>query len=168
MDRAPRWSRHSYLHPEELCKSSRFFWMCPKWKCGTSAFFLLQMLHLAATLAGWRRCFLKSLARTLLKPICSQANPTKPLGLGGLEVCGLTVDSDTIVRLVCCLFRKPWAEWTQHFSEPKAVLSGRMGAQCQDSTKKIQRNSATGESFESPVESQDWSVPPAKLPVFAM
>lgn len=50
--------------------------------------------------------------RTLSKPICSQENPTKPLGLGGLELRGLMVDSDIIVRLVCCLLRKPWAEKT--------------------------------------------------------
>lgn len=67
--------------------------------------------------------------RTLLKPSCSQASPTKPLGLGGLEVCGLTVDSDIIVRLVCCLFRKSWAEWKQ-FSYPGFVFSGGMEAEC--------------------------------------
>lgn len=63
--------------------------------------------------------------RTLLKPISSQKSPTKPLGFDGLEVCGLMVDSDVIARFVCCLFRKPWAEWT-HFSDPRVVFPGRM------------------------------------------
>lgn len=70
-----RWSRHSYLHPEELCKSSRFFWMCLKWKCGTSAFCLLQMLHAAATLMAWRHCFLKSLKEPYWNPVALKQIP---------------------------------------------------------------------------------------------
>lgn len=83
---------------------------------------------------GMKTLLPKEPERTLLKPICSQANPIKPLGLGEFEVCAFTVDSDIIVRLVCCLFRKPWAEWT-HSSDPRVVFSGRMEVQCQDNIK---------------------------------
>lgn len=134
MDGAPRWSRHSYLHPEELCKSSRFFWMRPKMKMWH--FHLLSPPDVACSCYtdGMETLLPKEPERTLWKPIYSQANPTKPLGLGRLEVCGLTVDSDIIVRLVCCLFRKSWAGW-KHFSDPRDVFSGRMEAECQDNIK---------------------------------
>lgn len=82
-------------------------------------FFLLSPPDVAPSCYtdGMETLLPKEPART----ICSQANPTKPVGLCGLEVCGLTVDSDIIVRLFY-VFRKPWAEWTQKLLWPKSCL----------------------------------------------
>lgn len=97
---------------EELCKCSRFFLDVPKMTMRHFCLLSPPDGALSCCTDGVEALLPKEPERTLLKPICSQANPTKPLGLGGLELCGLMVDSDIIVRLVCYLFRKPWAEKT--------------------------------------------------------